>query len=149
MYDGYMVSETEFLELLNSAPVVDGVIVETLNDPTLGRLRDDLHRVIRGQADPSTLTPHLRGITEIPTIGEGGVEWTLAGPTEQLPQAEIVLEWSRVQRELPGRLRACGNPECNKFLIDHSKPNTARWCSMASCGNRMKARRFQARHTES
>ncbi|MFJ9079539.1 CGNR zinc finger domain-containing protein [Streptomyces sp. NPDC102278] len=26
------------------------------------------------------------------------------------------------------------------FLIDHSRPGTARWCSMAVCGNRMKAR---------
>ncbi|GGF32856.1 CGNR zinc finger domain-containing protein [Subtercola lobariae] len=142
-----MMSENDFLALLNSAPVVNGVVVETLNDPELGRLRDELHRVIRGQADASTLTPHLRGVSEIPSIGHNGVEWTLAGPAERLRQAEIVLEWSRVQSELPGRLRACENPECNKFLIDHSKPNTARWCSMASCGNRMKARRYQARRS--
>ncbi|MGW0016543.1 CGNR zinc finger domain-containing protein, partial [Streptomyces tendae] len=25
--------------------------------------------------------------------------------------------------------------------MDRSKPNSARWCSMAECGNRMKARR--------
>jgi predicted RNA-binding Zn ribbon-like protein len=31
------------------------------------------------------------------------------------------------------------------FLIDHSKPNKARWCSMAVCGNRMKARRHYER----
>jgi predicted RNA-binding Zn ribbon-like protein len=31
------------------------------------------------------------------------------------------------------------------FLIDRSKPNTARWCSMAICGNRMKARRYYQR----
>ncbi|WP_425503278.1 CGNR zinc finger domain-containing protein [Psychromicrobium silvestre] len=46
---------------------------------------------------------------------------------------------------MPGRLRPCANLECNKFLIDHSRPNTARWCSMADCGNRLKARRHQAR----
>jgi hypothetical protein len=28
---------------------------------------------------------------------------------------------------------------------DHSKPNNARWCSMAVCGNRMKARRHYER----
>ncbi|WP_232240778.1 CGNR zinc finger domain-containing protein [Kutzneria sp. 744] len=27
----------------------------------------------------------------------------------------------------------------------HSKPNSARWCSMAVCGNRMKARRHYQR----
>jgi len=31
------------------------------------------------------------------------------------------------------------------FLIDRSKANAARWCSMAVCGNRMKARRHYHR----
>jgi predicted RNA-binding Zn ribbon-like protein len=31
------------------------------------------------------------------------------------------------------------------FLIDRSKPNSARWCSMAICGNRLKARRHYQR----
>jgi predicted RNA-binding Zn ribbon-like protein len=37
------------------------------------------------------------------------------------------------------------HPECALFLIDPSKPNTARWCSMVVCGNRMKARRHYER----
>ena len=45
----------------------------------------------------------------------------------------------------PGRLRPCANDECRLFLIDHSKANAARWCSMAVCGNRMKARRHYQR----
>ena len=143
-----MPTEEELLHLLNSAPVVDGAITETLTDPKLIRLRDDLHRVIRDEAEPSTLMPYLKGFAKHPSIGATEVSWALAGPAERMPQAELVLEWSRVRTEMPGRLRACGNPECNKFLIDHSKPNTARWCSMASCGNRMKARRFQARQAE-
>ncbi|WP_326937864.1 CGNR zinc finger domain-containing protein [Frigoribacterium sp. Leaf415] len=48
--------------------------------------------------------------------------------------------WSSVTSTLPGRLRACANDECNLFLVDHSRPGTAKWCSMATCGNRMKAR---------
>ncbi|MGO4300955.1 CGNR zinc finger domain-containing protein [Leifsonia sp. RAF41] len=44
-------------------------------------------------------------------------------------------------------LGPCANPDCSKFLIDHSRPNSARWCSMAECGNRMKARRHYARQT--
>ena len=34
-------------------------------------------------------------------------------------------------KQSPGRLRSCANDECRLFLIDHSKANTARWCSMA------------------
>ncbi|WP_342211769.1 MULTISPECIES: CGNR zinc finger domain-containing protein [Frigoribacterium] len=48
--------------------------------------------------------------------------------------------WSSVTSRLPGRLRACANDECNLFLVDHSRPGSAKWCSMATCGNRMKAR---------
>lgn len=92
------------------------------------------------------MAPYLDGIASVPSINEYAVAWTLDGPAAALPFAELVLEWARVQRELPGRLRACGNPECNKFLIDHSKPNTARWCSMAECGNRMEACRYHSRH---
>jgi predicted RNA-binding Zn ribbon-like protein len=143
-------TETEFVTLLNSAPVVDGSIVEMLDDVALRTVRDDLHRVIRAEASPAILNPYLEAVTSVPTIGAGStaVSWALDGPAAKLPLAEVVLEWSRIQSELPGRLRPCGNPECNKFLLDHSKPNTARWCSMASCGNRMKARRYQSRQAE-
>nr|WP_308471387.1 MULTISPECIES: CGNR zinc finger domain-containing protein [unclassified Pseudoclavibacter] len=51
-----------------------------------------------------------------------------------------MLAWSSVITEFPGRLRACANHECTQFLVDHSRPGTAKWCSMAVCGNRMKAR---------
>ena len=48
-------------------------------------------------------------------------------------------------QDSPGRLRPCANDECRLFLIDRSKAGTARWCSMAVCGNRMKARRHYER----
>ncbi len=58
---------------------------------------------------------------------------------------EAVLAWSALQETMPGRLRPCDNPECRRFLLDRSKTNNARWCSMAVCGNRMKARRHYQR----
>jgi predicted RNA-binding Zn ribbon-like protein len=51
-----------------------------------------------------------------------------------------------LRRTRPGRLRPCENPECALFLLDRSKPNKARWCSMAVCGNQNKARRYRSRH---
>ena len=138
-------SERKLLRVLNSAPVIGGRIVETLDDPATARLRDDLHGVIRGDREATELDPYLAGLRRRPRLTVGGVEWELEGAPDALPLAEIVLEWARLQREAPGRLRPCANPECNKFLIDHSKPNSARWCSMAECGNRMKARRHYAR----
>jgi predicted RNA-binding Zn ribbon-like protein len=39
----------------------------------------------------------------------------------------------------PTRIRRCGGAKCVLFFYDATKSGTRRWCSMASCGNRMKA----------
>ncbi|MCF3135422.1 CGNR zinc finger domain-containing protein [Streptomyces olivochromogenes] len=44
-----------------------------------------------------------------------------------------------------GGLRPCADAECRRFLLDRSRTNTARWCSMAVRGNRMKAGRHHRR----
>jgi predicted RNA-binding Zn ribbon-like protein len=43
------------------------------------------------------------------------------------------------------RLRECRSPTCTSVFYDRSKNHTAKWCSMASCGNRDKVRRFRER----
>jgi len=47
------------------------------------------------------------------------------------------------------RLKACQNDECEWVFYDSARNRSAKWCSMAVCGNRMKARAFRARHAES
>jgi predicted RNA-binding Zn ribbon-like protein len=44
------------------------------------------------------------------------------------------------------RISACGAETCRWLFLDTSKNHTRRWCNMQVCGNRMKARRYQARH---
>jgi predicted RNA-binding Zn ribbon-like protein len=39
----------------------------------------------------------------------------------------------------PARIRQCGGTNCILFFYDTTKSATRRWCSMAGCGNRMKA----------
>ena len=39
----------------------------------------------------------------------------------------------------PERIRRCGGTNCILFFYDATKSATRRWCSMAGCGNRMKA----------
>ncbi|HEY0767049.1 MAG TPA: CGNR zinc finger domain-containing protein, partial [Steroidobacteraceae bacterium] len=46
------------------------------------------------------------------------------------------------------RVRACGVETCRWLFLDTSKNHTRRWCNMKVCGNRVKARRFQARRRE-
>jgi len=42
------------------------------------------------------------------------------------------------------RLKACRR--CQWAFYDHSKNRSGRWCVMAICGNRMKARAYRSRH---
>jgi predicted RNA-binding Zn ribbon-like protein len=43
------------------------------------------------------------------------------------------------------RLRACGSATCTAVFYDRSKNRSGRWCSMQTCGNRDKVRRFRER----
>ena len=52
--------------------------------------------------------------------------------------------WSAADLMVGGgrrRIRQCANSECLWLFVDASKNGTRRWCDMASCGNRAKARR--------
>lgn len=45
------------------------------------------------------------------------------------------------------RVRTCEADTCRWLFLDTSKSHTRRWCKMKVCGNRMKARRYQSRHS--
>ena len=52
--------------------------------------------------------------------------------------------WSAADLVVGGarrRIRRCANDACLWLFVDASKNGTRRWCDMASCGNRAKARR--------
>jgi predicted RNA-binding Zn ribbon-like protein len=157
--------EVFLLALLNSTPVIDGEPTDILADPGQARawlvsagglgteaelrqvlkIRLALQAVVRGQAEPDVLSPVLRGVVSVPAITDGQVTWTLRVPHERRLAVRAVLAWDALAKHSPGRLRPCANDECRLFLIDRSKANAARWCSMAICGNRMKARRHYQR----
>jgi predicted RNA-binding Zn ribbon-like protein len=153
------------LALLNSTPVVDGVQTDGLADTDrtltwlagvggLGteaelrhvrEVRRALQAVVRGEEPAEVLAPALRGVTYMPAMADGLVSWTLSVAPERELAVRAVLAWDALARHSPGRLRPCANDECRLFLVDRSKANGARWCSMAVCGNRMKARRHYQR----
>jgi predicted RNA-binding Zn ribbon-like protein len=45
-----------------------------------------------------------------------------------------------------GRLKACPADRCGWAFYDHARNRSRRWCSMAVCGNRTKARSYRRRH---
>lgn len=157
--------ETLLLSLLNTTPVIGGSVQDELGDLDAGRrwlaandlpatkqewqtllkLRPVLQAVVREGRAASSLAPFLEGVGYRPHATDDGIAWELDAPEGHTAAARAVIAWDAVRAASPGRLRACANSECNLFLIDHSKPNTAKWCSMAVCGNRMKARRHYHR----
>ena len=42
----------------------------------------------------------------------------------------------------------CTSETCRWLFLDSSKNHSRRWCNMKICGNRMKVRRYQARHEQ-
>ncbi|MFF3055327.1 CGNR zinc finger domain-containing protein [Streptomyces sp. NPDC057909] len=153
------------LELLNTTPVVNGVVQDQLADPEaaeawqrahggsgtadehrhLVQARDALQEVVRGSRPATSLAPVLDGVTSRPQVSSAGVFWDLDAGKERRMAVQAVMTWGALQKAMPGRLRPCANEECRRFLLDRSKTNKARWCSMAVCGNRMKARRHYQR----
>ena len=157
--------EQLLLNLLNTTPVIDGREQDELADLAAARrflaangqeeterewrglleLRPVLQAVVRGEQSPRTLAPFLAGVGYWPQATDEGLDWALHAPEGRMAAAKAVIAWDTLRVSSPGRLRACANPECRLFLIDRSKPNSAKWCSMAVCGNRMKARRHYQR----
>lgn len=153
--------EALLLDLLNTTPVLDGTPRDELDDPKAARawlrihgVRSDngeltalraartvLQAVVRGDESASALQRFLRGVTVRPVATDAGLDWQLVADGVPDGALRAVLAWDALRVTSPGRLRPCANTECRLYLIDRSKPNSARWCSMAICGNRMKARR--------
>ncbi|MGI8751000.1 MAG: CGNR zinc finger domain-containing protein [Acidimicrobiales bacterium] len=159
--------EQALLDLLNSTPVVDRHPSDLLaadaaaikwarshggqgtkaEATRLREVRDRLQAVVGGGQPAATLKTVLGDVYLTADIAEDVVRWTLRTASENHLAARMVLAWSRLQEEMPGRLRPCANDDCRLFLLDRSRANTARWCSMNVCGNRLKARRHYERAT--
>lgn len=147
------------LALLDSTPVVDGEQRDTLDTRDWGMeaaavevlrdVRTRLQSVVRGRSPAAVLAAPLDGVRQVPDVDDDGLAWRLVVEPAREPAVRAVLAWFALERELPGRLRACANPACTLFLLDRSRAGTGRWCSMATCGNRAKARRHHERHRHS
>ena len=107
-----------------------------------------LQAVVRGSRSPSALAGLLDGVVSRPSITDAGLTWTVDAEGVRALLVDAVQAWDELHRTRPGRLRPCANDECALFLLDRSKSNSGRWCSMASCGNKLKARRHHQRTRE-
>jgi predicted RNA-binding Zn ribbon-like protein len=75
----------------------------------------------------------------------GSERWTSAGDA-----AQALSQLARETIEIAGGdethlLRECGRDICTQIYLDHSRGRRREWCSMSSCGSRMKAKAYRER----
>jgi predicted RNA-binding Zn ribbon-like protein len=51
--------------------------------------------------------------------------------------------------DIPSAVKQCGNPECSMVFCDFTATGRRRWCTIATCGNRMKVAAFRERQQTS
>ena len=96
----------------------------------------EVNRAIQGR-ERVELVPEPDGVS----IGHSHVGDPLDDALARL--ADPIVEEIQSGRE--DRLRICDNETCRWIFYDESRAGRRRWCDMASCGNRAKARRHRER----
>ncbi|HTZ55589.1 MAG TPA: CGNR zinc finger domain-containing protein [Candidatus Acidoferrum sp.] len=125
----------------------------------LGRLREACRAVlaahVEGRATTRELAPLNRLIdahlsaryTLVSAQGRvGSARMSTAPDAPSLLLSDICLAIVELFAGAKGaRIKHCANPQCERFFLDESKSGTRAWCSMKTCGNRMKAARYYER----
>jgi predicted RNA-binding Zn ribbon-like protein len=78
---------------------------------------------------------------------KSGFAWTMT-ETDPLEQPLWPVVWDAAELLVSGRAErvgCCSDPDCAWVFLDTSRNRSRRWCSMADCGNRNKARRHYER----
>ena len=80
-------------------------------------------------------------------IGDAGqVRLSATGDSGRERLVELLVIIRDAQRDGTwARLKACANDECQWAFYDKSRNHGGSWCTMATCGNKLKNREFRAR----
>lgn len=81
------------------------------------------------------------------TNGTNKLEFSNKETDSNLLLTLIVIEVAKLLSSYEFKyLKKCNNHTCSLTFIDTSKNHSRRWCSMESCGNRAKVKRFSTRN---
>jgi predicted RNA-binding Zn ribbon-like protein len=119
-------------------------------------LREAIRRVIGASSGGSVYPVDVATLNEAATAsrlrprfgpdGKARLEPEVGGVVGAMGRIVAAVFASMAEPEW-GRLKLCSSPSCRWAFYDRSRNHSSRWCTMASCGNREKARRFRA-HTK-
>ena len=122
------------------------------------RLREHLHDVLVAahfgrpprQTDLDAISAAIqaahaaRRLVASPSSGVATYGWPRPlAPAVPLHACSLAVERLLVDEDR-GTIRKCGAADCGVFFLDTSKGGRRQWCSMTSCGNRQKQRRWRS-----
>jgi predicted RNA-binding Zn ribbon-like protein len=109
-----------------------------LGNNGLGVPRDDANEVLGRAARRARLELVFGGSGSELVPAADGVDGGLGQILAAVHSARADGSWER--------LKACRASDCQWAFVDTARNHSRAWCSMASCGNREKARAFRERH---
>jgi predicted RNA-binding Zn ribbon-like protein len=119
------------------------------------QLRADLAEVLRplahgdkpSRAAVEELNQRIERANSRRRIDPGTLEWVWKTPEDAVQSlAPVVLDAADLIASEHERLRYC--PSCDWLFEDQTRNGQRRWCDMADCGSRDKARRYYQRAKE-
>jgi predicted RNA-binding Zn ribbon-like protein len=124
-------------------------------------LRDAIYRVLSAHAaqreaplqDLEMISNEYRAATQHLRLKEskGNFHWEWAGEDDALDRILWPIVHSTIDlftSDTLARVHECEGPGCGWIIIDTTKNRSKRWCSMETCGNRAKVKRFYERHKQ-
>jgi predicted RNA-binding Zn ribbon-like protein len=134
--DGTPVTQGDFRRVFQLREALRSLLRANNETEILASQVDVLNRLTSNA--PLTVRFHHDGLPTL-ELDIAGVDGTLARLLGIVFTAMTDGTW--------GRLKACRNDRCQKAFYDTSKNRSGAWCSMASCGSRLKASAYRHRHT--
>ena len=96
--------------------------------------------------------PHLEVCEDPPGAERPCFGWVWCGEQETLERPLWPIARSAADLLTSGKdsaVRECASETCSWLFLDRSRSRRRRWCDMATCGNRAKARRHYERRKQS
>ena len=118
-------------------------------------VREAMRAVIGGNSGYPVYPVDLATLNEAATASRLRMRFAPDGRPRLEPEASgavgamgrlVATLFSAMQGEDWEKLKLCSSAECRWAFYDRSKNHSSRWCTMESCGNREKARRFRKQH---